>query len=120
MRRLQSLRPGLRPSKQPQRKFLTHLFGLLLMLPGHATCRNLSRESSSDERTFSRWYAKEFDGVSLNKAAITHVTPPEPAHALVIAASFVPKRGKKTYGFPVVTEKFLALRARRRWLTQGS
>jgi hypothetical protein len=68
------------------------------MLPGHATFRNLSRYSSYDEKTFSRWYAKEFDLVSLNKAAITHVTPPEHAQALVIDASFVPKSGKKTYG----------------------
>ena len=27
---------------------------------------------------------------------------------------------KGRYGFPVVTEKFLALRARRPWLPQGS
>jgi hypothetical protein len=47
------------------------------MLPGHATFQNLSCYSSYDEKTSSRWYAKEFDFVSLNKAAITHVTPPE-------------------------------------------
>ena len=98
MRLLQSVLPGLSQTKQPQRKFLTHLVGLLLMLPGHATFRNLSRYSSYDDRTFSRWYAKEFDFVSLNKAASTHVTPPEHEQALVIDASFVPKSGKKTYG----------------------
>jgi hypothetical protein len=98
MRLLQSVLPGLSQTKQPQRKFLTHLLGLLLMLPGHATFRNLSRYSSYDERTFARWYAKEFDFVSLNKAAITHVTPPAHEQALVIDASFVPKSGKKTYG----------------------
>ncbi len=98
MRLLQSVLPGLRQTKQPQRKFLAHLFGLLLMLPGHATFRNLSRYSSYDERTFSRWYARDFDFVSLNKAAIMHVTPVEPEQALVIDASFVPKSGKKTYG----------------------
>jgi hypothetical protein len=98
MRLLQSVLPGLRQTKQPQRTFLAHLFGLLLMLPGHATFRNLSRYSSYDERTFSRWYAREFDFVSLNKAAITRVIPPEQEQALVIDASFVPKSGKQTYG----------------------
>jgi DDE superfamily endonuclease len=98
MRLLQSVLPGLRQTKQPQRTFLAHLFGLLLMLPGHATFRNLSRYSSYDERTFARWYAREFDFVSLNKAAITRVIPPAQEQALVIDASFVPKSGKKTYG----------------------
>jgi hypothetical protein len=98
MRLLQSVLPGLSQTKPPQRKFLAHLLGLLLMLPGHATFRNLRRYSSYDERTCSRWYAREFDFVSLNKAAIIHVTPPEHAQALVIDASFVPKSGQKTYG----------------------
>jgi hypothetical protein len=68
------------------------------MLPGRATLRNLSRYSSSHERTFSRWYARDFDVVSLNKAAMSQVLPPDQAQALVIDASFVPKSGKKTYG----------------------
>jgi hypothetical protein len=98
MRLLQSVLPGLRQTKKPQQKFLAHLLGLLLMLPGHATFRNLSRYSSYHERTFARWYARDFDFVSLNKAAILQVIPPEHAQALVIDASFVPKSGKKTYG----------------------
>ena len=71
---------------------------MLLRLPGHATFRHLRRYRSSDERTFARGYAKEFDVVSLNKAAIPPVTPPEHEHALVIDASFVPTRGQKTDG----------------------
>jgi DDE superfamily endonuclease len=98
MRLLQSVLPGLRQTKQPQRTFLAHLFGLLLMLPGHATFRNLGRYSSYDERTFARWYARAFDFVSLNTAAITRVIPPEQEQALVIDASFIPKSGKQTYG----------------------
>jgi hypothetical protein len=68
------------------------------MLPGHATFRNLSRYGVYHERTFARWYARGFDFVSLNKAAITQVVPPTHEQALVIDASFVPKSGKKTYG----------------------
>jgi hypothetical protein len=98
MRLLQSVLPTLHQTKKPQQKFVAHLLGLLLMLPGHATFRNLSRYSAYHERTLTRWYARDFDFVSLNKAAILHVIPPEHEQALVIDASFVPKSGKKTYG----------------------
>ena len=40
MRLLQSVLPTLRQTKKPQQKFVAHLLGLLLMLPGHATFRN--------------------------------------------------------------------------------
>jgi hypothetical protein len=98
MRLLQSILPTLRHTQKPQQKFLAHLLGLLLMLPGHATFRNLSRYSAYHERTFARWYARDFDFVSLNKAAITRVISPTHQQALVIDASFVPKSGKKTSG----------------------
>jgi hypothetical protein len=98
MRLLQSVLPTLRQTKKPQQKFVAHLLRLLLMLPGHAPFRNLSRYSAYHERTFARWYARDFDFVSLNKAAITQVIPPEHEQAVVIDASFVPKSGKKTSG----------------------
>ena len=95
---LQRVLTRLSQTKKPQQKFLTHLLGRMLMLPGHATLRNLSRYSPSHERTFARWYARDFDVVALNKAAITAVVPAEHEQALVMDASFVPKSGKKTYG----------------------
>ena len=49
MRLLQSILPYLNQTKKPQQKFLTHLLGLLLLLPGHATFRNLSRYSCYQE-----------------------------------------------------------------------
>ena len=98
MRLLHSVLSTLSQTKKPQQKFITHLLGLLLMLPGHATFRNLSRYSPYHERTFARWYERDFDWVALNKAAITEAVPPAHAQALVIDASFVPKSGKKTYG----------------------
>ena len=42
MRLLQSVLATLPQTKKPQRKFITHLLGLVLMLPGHATFRNLA------------------------------------------------------------------------------
>ena len=98
MRLLQSVLNCLKQTKKPQHKFVTHLLGLMLMLPGHATFRNMSRYSSYHERTFARWYGRNFDWVSLNHAAITKVVPPDHDQALVMDASFVPKSGKHTYG----------------------
>ena len=98
MRLLQSVLATLPQTRKPQRKFITHLLGLVLMLPGHATFRNLSRYSSCHERTFARWHDRPFDFVSLNKAAITQVIAPEHQQALVIDASFIPKSGTRTYG----------------------
>jgi DDE superfamily endonuclease len=98
MRLLQSLLPCLKQTKKPQCKFVMHLLGLMLMLPGPATFRNLSRYSPDHERTFARWYDRDFDWSALNKAAITEVVPPEHDQALVMDASFVPKSGKHTYG----------------------
>jgi SRSO17 transposase len=98
MRLLQSVLSCLKHTKKPQYKFVTHLVGLLLMLPGHTTFRNMSRYSSYHERTFARWYGSDLDWVSLNQSAITAVVPPEHDQALVMDASFVPKSGKHTYG----------------------
>ena len=98
MRLLHSILPHLHQTKKPQQKFLTHLLGLLLLLPGHATFRNLSRYSFYQEKTFARWYTRDFDFVSLNKAAITEVIPAAHAQALVKDASFVRKSGQQTYG----------------------
>ena len=109
MRLLQSVLATLPQTKKPQRKFITHLLGLVLMLPGHATFRNLSRYSSYHERSFARWYDRPFDFVALNKAAITQVMAPEHQQALVIDASFIPKSGTHTYGL----ERFWNSRQRR-------
>ena len=95
---LQSVLTHFGQTKKPQQKFLTQLLGGMLMLPGHATFRHLRRYSPSHERTFARWYARDVDFVSLNKAAITAVVPAEHEQALVLDASFMPKSGKKTSG----------------------
>ena len=124
MRLPQSVLPTLRQTKKPQQKFLAHLLGLLLMLPGHATFRNLSRYSAYHERTFARWYARDFDFVSLNKAAIIQVIPPAHEQALVLDASFVPKSGKKTMALTASGTAVIAVRKKvwksRLWLGSTS
>lgn len=98
MRLFESVLAPLIHLRRPQRKFLTHLMRLLLMLPGHVTFRNLSRYSPYHERTFARHFASTVDFVALNTAAIKRVVPPDHEQALVLDASFVPKSGKHTYG----------------------
>ena len=98
MRLLQSVLLSLHQTKKPQRKFVAHLLGLLLMCPGHATFRNLSRYSSLHERSLARGYERGFDFVALNKAALSQVIPCEHEQALVLDASFIAKSGTHTYG----------------------
>jgi DDE superfamily endonuclease len=84
--------------KKPQQKFLCHVMRMLLLLPGRVTFRNLSRYSPYHERTFARWFARDFDFVTLNHAAIVEIVPQSHEHILAFDPSFVPKSGKHTYG----------------------
>ena len=77
MQLLQSVLATLPQTKKPQRKFITHLLGLVLMLPGHATFRNLSRYSSYHERTPDR---VRVSGILLT--SVTAPVTPEPNLAL--------------------------------------
>jgi DDE superfamily endonuclease len=84
--------------KKPQQKFLCHVMRLLLMLPGRVTFRNLSLYSPYHAKTFARWFARDVDFVSLNRAAIVEVVPPSHEHVLAFDPRFVPKSGQHTYG----------------------
>ena len=67
MRWLHRVLSCLKLTKKPQCQVATHRLGLLLMLPGHVTCRNMNRYCPYHERAFSRWYDPSFDWVSFNK-----------------------------------------------------
>jgi len=88
----------LKNAKKPQQKFLHHVIRLMLMLPGRVTFRNLSRYSPYHEKTFARWFARDFDFATLNHAAIVEVVPPSHEHVLAFDPSFISKSGKQTYG----------------------
>jgi hypothetical protein len=70
VRLFNSVLASLKNTKKPQQKFLGHVMGLLLRLPGRMTFRNLSRYSRYHEKTFARWFARDVDFVSLNHASI--------------------------------------------------
>ena len=97
MRLLQSALSCLEPTKRPQRNCIPHLFGLMLMLPGHETFCNMSRYSPYNKRAFARCDT-HVDWIALNKSTITAVVPSKHEQALAIDASFVAKSGKHTYG----------------------
>lgn len=98
MRLLDSVLDGWLKISTPQKKFLRHVLTLLWFFPGSATFRNLSRYSTYREKSFSRWYAREWDFVSLNRMLIERVVPLEHEQALALDASFIGKSGKKSYG----------------------
>lgn len=82
----------------PQRKFLTILFVTLMCFRGKANFRNLSRYSELDEKTYSRWFRRDFDFVDFNRRSLESVYTS--GHELVAAidCSFCEKSGKYTYG----------------------
>jgi hypothetical protein len=81
-----------------RRFFIVTVLELMLMVPGRATFRNLSRYSVYGEKTFSRGFGREFDWVLFNREAIDQVIPRDHEQALVLDASFIDKSGRCTYG----------------------
>ena len=87
--------PGL---GQPQRKFLATLFVTILVLRGRVNFRNLSRYCDYSERTIARQFREPFDWPDFHQRVL--MTALDPHAELVSAhdASFLPKRGKQTFG----------------------
>jgi hypothetical protein len=82
----------------PFRSFLNELLLLLLIVPGRATFRNLSRYSAYVEKTFSRWFRRKVDWAGMNVAAIRAVVPAGHESVLAFDPSYVPKSGDHTEG----------------------
>ena len=83
---------------QPFQNFLNELLLLLLIVPGRATFRNLSRYSDYVEKTFSRWFRRQVDWAGLNVAAIRAVAPSAHESVLAFDPSYIPKSGEHTEG----------------------
>src|SRR5258705_4295197 len=82
----------------PQRKFLATLFVTILVLRGRVNFRNLSRSCDYAERTIARQFREPFDWPDFHQRVL--MTALDPRSELVSAhdASFIPKRGKQTFG----------------------
>ena len=83
---------------KPQRKFMQMRLPLLMCLRGRANFRNLSRYSDCSEKTFSRWYRREFDFVEFNRLSLQPLSEAETTLIAATACRFVPKSGKHTDG----------------------
>ena len=81
---------------KPQRKFILMLLPLLMCLRGRANFRNLSRYSDCHEKTFSRWYRREFDFAEFNRLSLLPLSEGETTLIAAADCSFVPKSGRHT------------------------
>lgn len=84
--------------RAPQRKFITVLLTTWMCVRGKVNYRNLSRYSEIHEKTYSRWFRREFDFVEFNRLSLSGISARN--HNLVAAldCSFTGKSGKHTYG----------------------
>jgi hypothetical protein len=87
--------PGL---GQPQRKFLATLFVAILVLRGRVNFRHLSRYCDYSERTIARQFREPFDWPDLHQRILRTALDPRSALVSAHEASFIPKRGKQTFG----------------------
>lgn len=83
---------------KPQRGFILILLSALMVFQGKATFRNLSRYSAMHEKTFSRWFRKQFGFTEFNQRLISHEIPTGTTLIGAVDASFVSKSGTCTDG----------------------
>lgn len=80
-----------------QGQFLANLLMTVLVIQGRVNYRNLGRHGQYHERTYRRWFKKDFDFAAFNSACMEQrKTKGELIAAL--DASYIPKSGKHTDG----------------------
>jgi hypothetical protein len=89
---------GMSSVKKPQIRFMWILLMTLMIFQGKATYRNLSRYSSISEKSYSRWYKRAFDFVTVNTRLLEQYPAENREWIVVIDASFLEKSGKHTEG----------------------
>ena len=72
------------------------------LVPGRVTCRHLRRDRPSHETTLARWFERDMEFVSLNRAAIVDVVAAHHEHVLACDPSFVPNSGPRLPGLDLV------------------
>jgi hypothetical protein len=83
---------------RPQRKFLVLVFSTILALRGRVNFRHLSRYGDCSERTIARQFRRAFDWPEFHQRVITTALPPRAEVISAQDASFIPKRGQRTFG----------------------
>lgn len=98
MQILEKILPKMSNVSRPQQKFIIVVMTTLMLLRGQANYRNMSRYSDICEKTYSRWFRREFDFVEFNHLAIKEYLPKEHILLAAMDCSFVEKSGKHTDG----------------------
>src|SRR4029434_11215397 len=83
---------------KPQAQFLETLFATIVALRGRVNFRNLSRYCDDCERTIARQFRRCFDWPDFHQRVITVALDPRSAVISPQDASFIPRRGKQTFG----------------------
>lgn len=83
---------------RPQSKFMAVLLRLFLYFRGKANFRNFSRYSLYCEKTFSRWFRKDFDFIGFNILLLKNILNADLELVAAIDCSFVSKSGKASFG----------------------
>lgn len=83
---------------RPQMLFMITLLGALMIFQGKATFRNLSRYCGLHEKTFSRWFRRDFDFMEFNTRLLEHENLKDRDLIAAIDASFMSKSGRCTQG----------------------
>jgi hypothetical protein len=65
---------------------------------GKANFRNLSRYSEFNEKTYSRWFRRDFNFVEFNNISLAEISNSDNTLIAAIDCSFINKSGKRTYG----------------------
>ena len=79
-----------------QRRFLVHLFSLLLSMRGRHNFTNLARYGELSEATYRRNYAKDFDWLGFNLRLVEDYLSKD--RILALDPSYVTKSGKHSAG----------------------
>lgn len=82
--------------KVPQKKFQMQLFTALMSFTGKANFRNLSRYSEPCERTYARWFRREFPFTEFNRILMDEELRSDTPKIAAADASFMSKAGKHT------------------------
>ncbi len=83
---------------RPQAKFMAVVLRLFLYFRGRANFRNFSRYSGYCEKTFSRWFRKDFDFIAFNILLLKNALKEDYELVAATDCSFVSKSGKATFG----------------------
>jgi hypothetical protein len=80
-----------------QKRFMLSLFGTVVLIQGKINFANLSRHSELNEKTYRRWFGKDFNFLEFNLACIDQRAERGELVA-IMDASYIAKSGTKTFG----------------------